>query len=376
MKKIFTLLLLSFFIISCSNDSSETSTDNTPIIENISNDTANIGDLITIFGQNFNPGITYTITVNGINAEIVSITSNSLSFTIPNGATTGQIILTVNGSTIVIGNITINSQSRLFAYNAYNGIVELNPLNGNEISSLVNTGSDYISEFQYLSSTNQLIGQKSYSDLNGNNLYKLVKINLSDNSVSEFDYNGYERLIVTQDSKLYGYKAYEGFIQINLDNGNEIGSLISTGADYISRIVYNSTTNEIFSQKTVSDINGNNTYYFYKINLSNNSISENTYLGYERLITTTTGRLFAYKAYEGIIELNNQTGAEIGGLVNTSTDYISKPVYFASSNEIIGQKSISGTGPNDTYNLIKLNLANNTITENSYTGYEYLIVVN
>jgi len=59
-----------------------------------------IGAEITIFGTNFSDIISENqVSFNGINATITSATSNALTVTVPDGATTGPISVTVNGET-------------------------------------------------------------------------------------------------------------------------------------------------------------------------------------------------------------------------------------------------------------------------------------
>jgi hypothetical protein len=381
MKHFFSILAL-FILISCSSDNStsEISTsDNskdaqetsTPPIQSVSVSSTNIGDTITINGQNFNPNATYTIKFNGTNGEITKITPNTISVIVPVGATSGQIQSTTNGVTTNVGYITVNGTNRLFAYKQWGTLVELNPVTGAETKTLVyGTESDYLTELKYFAPTNEIIGQGESSKG-----YKLFKVKLADKTVKEITYAGYDQLIVTA-TKLYGYKLYEGIIELNPNTGSEIGSLINTGSDQLYGLIYNASTNEIIGDKYVSE-NGTLVNKICNIKLSNNSVTSNTYYGFDELIPATNGKLYAYRSPKRIVELNPATGAENKTLVNISDPHISNLTYFPQTNQLIGKKIIYDNGI-ATYKFLKLNLTNNSLSETNILNddYNYFIVTN
>lgn len=367
---IFTILIL----FSCSKNNEDEIKILNPVIQGISVNSAFIGETIIIKGQNFNPNTSYIVKFNGVNGQVTQVTANSISVIVPNGATSGQIQLISNGETINVGNITINIQNRLFAYKAYNGITELNLNTGAEIGTMINTGTQYLSDLKFLTSTNQIIGQRSITGSGGTNTYKFFKLDISNNSINETNFIGYESLIETTTGKLFAYKAYTGIVELNPNTGAEIGTLINTGTEYLSDLKYFASTNQIIGQKSFNGTGGTTTYKFFKLNISNNSITETNFIGYESLIETTTSKLFAYKAYNGIVELNSNTGAEIGTIINTGTQYLADLKFLSSTNQIIGQRSINGTGGTTTYKLFKLNVLNNLIAETNFIGYESLII--
>ncbi|MCD0470732.1 IPT/TIG domain-containing protein [Flavobacterium sp. JAS] len=382
MKHFFSILTL-FILISCSSPNGEeaqppNSDTQTPTIQSISTSSTNIGDTIIINGQHFDPNSTYTITFNGTSGQIAQITSTTISVKVPVGTTSGPLQLTTNGVTVNAGYISIIGQNRLFAYKQYGEIVELNSVTGVETKTLVyGPGSHYLTELKYFAPTNEIIGQGFISNNNGTNTYQLFKVKLADKTIKNIIYPGYDQLIVTTTGKLYGYKLYEGIIELNPNTGSEIGSLINTGSDQLYGLIYNPQTNEIMGDKGLLDNNGKNIHKFCKIKLSDNSVTENIYYGYDELIPATNGKLYAYRATEKIVELNPATGTEIKTLINISTPNISNLTYYPQTNQIIGKKIIYNNGI-ATYKLLKLNLTNNSLSENNIIkdDYDYFIVTN
>ncbi|MFB3386732.1 IPT/TIG domain-containing protein [Flavobacterium sp. LAR06] len=380
MKHFFSIIAL-FILISCSSPNAEeveNPATQTPTIQSISTSSTNIGDTIIINGQNFNPISTYTITFNGTNGQITQITASAISVIVPVGTTSGPLQLTVDGVTVNAGYISIIGQNRLFACKQNREIVELNSVTGIETKILVySTGYNYLTELKYFAPTNEIIGQGIILNSNGSNTYKLFKVKLADNTITEMTYAGYDQLIVTTTGKLYGYKLYQGIIELNPNTGSEIGSLINTGSDQLYGLIYNAQTNEIMGDKGLIDNNGNNIHKLCKINLSDNSITENIYYGYDELIPATNGKLYAYRATKRIVELNPATGTEIKTLINISAEHISLLTYYPQTNQIIGKKIIYNNGI-ATYKLLKLNLTDNSLSENNIIkdDYDYFIVTN
>ncbi|MFB9079365.1 IPT/TIG domain-containing protein [Flavobacterium procerum] len=373
MKHFFSILAL-FILISCSSNDSEEVQIPDPTIQSISTNSTNIGDTVIINGENFDPNSDYTITFNGTNAKITQITSTTISVIVPVGTTSGPLQLKVNDVTVNAGYVSIIGQNRLFAYRSK--IMELNPVTGAETKTLLySTGYSSFTELKYFAPTNEIIGQGFISN-NIGNTYKLLKIKLADKSTTELTYAGYDQLIVTTTGKLYGYKLYQGIVEINPNTGSEIGSLISTGSDQVYGFIYNPQTDEIMGDKWLLE-NGKNIHKLCKIKLSDKSVTENVYYGYDELIPATNGKLYAYRATKKIVELNPATGAEIKTLINITDEHISNLTYYPQTNQIIGKKVIFNNGV-PTYKLLKLNLTNNSLSENNIINddYFYFIVTN
>ncbi|WP_062059644.1 IPT/TIG domain-containing protein [Aquimarina longa] len=290
MEKIYSIITLCFLIISCSSDDNTTTElVSKPTINNISTNSASIGDIIIINGKNFNPNETYIVKFNEIKGRITEITSTQLKVEVPENATSGKIILIYKGEKVNVGNleVTIELINKLYGYVAYDKLVELNIDDGSELSTIATIGSDYLSDIVYSKNTNEIIGQTSVSNPNtGNNTYYYHKIDITTGQISKNTYPGYESLVITDSGKLYGYVAYDKLVELNINDGSELSTIATIGSDYLSDIVYLKNTNEIIGQISVSNPNtGNNTYYYYKIDITTRKTSKNTYAGYESLIT-------------------------------------------------------------------------------------------
>ncbi len=101
---VFAILITLISTTSCNK-----SDDDIPdiIITNISTDTANVGDIITINGQNFDTTQTYTVSFNGVEGTVTQTAANFIKVEIPATATSGDITIMYNGTTINAGTITI-----------------------------------------------------------------------------------------------------------------------------------------------------------------------------------------------------------------------------------------------------------------------------
>ncbi|MDQ8013921.1 MAG: IPT/TIG domain-containing protein, partial [Flavobacterium nitrogenifigens] len=193
MKYLLSILTLSL-LVGCSGTNEEevqNPTPETPLftIQSISTNSANIGDTITIKGENFNPNAAYTVTFNGTNAQIVQITSVAIRVIVPAGTTPGPLIVASEGTTANAGYVSIIGQNRLFAYKRE--IIELNSITGAERKFFVyNTESDYLTELEYFAPTHEIIGQ-GFSNGNGNT-YRLFKVKLADKTITETAYKGYD----------------------------------------------------------------------------------------------------------------------------------------------------------------------------------------
>ncbi len=120
MKKIYLITLLSVLIYSCSSDDSAPSIETVtqlPTIESISTTSATAGDIITITGENFDPNETYVVKFNEVQGTVTEVTLTSLKAQVPENATSGDITLTVNGNTTVVGALEI-STTEVFVFHS------------------------------------------------------------------------------------------------------------------------------------------------------------------------------------------------------------------------------------------------------------------
>ena len=66
-----------------------------PFISNLSSASGSVGNPLTITGANF--GSSGTVTFNGTVAAVTSWSATSIATSVPAGATTGNVVVTVNG---------------------------------------------------------------------------------------------------------------------------------------------------------------------------------------------------------------------------------------------------------------------------------------
>ena len=381
MKKIYLFACVSALVFSCSNDDGSPSMEGEtlePIIESISTANATAGDIITINGKNFDANETYIVKFNEVEGIVTEIQPTFLKAQVPQEATSGDITLTVNGKTTTVGAIEITSTppisttaTRLFGYIAYDKIVELNTETGEEIATLANTGQDYLGDVVFSESTNEIIGQISTS--NGmTNSYTFSRINAETGEITSNAYTGYEHLIVTDTGKLFAYVAYDKIVELNIETGEEIKTLVTIGQDYLSDVVFSESTNEIIGQ--LPSQNSMNGKVLYKVNISTGAVSETEITGYEHLIVSDAGKLFAYVAYDKIVELNIETGEEIKTLVTIGQDYLSDVVFSENTNEIIGQLPSQNSMNGKV--LYTVNVTTGESTQKEFTGYEHILIKN
>jgi len=103
--KLFTAILIALLTLTaCSNDDNDLPET---LITSISSNTANIGDIITINGQNFDTSESYVVQFNGLEGTITEVTTTHIKATVPERAASGEITLKYNGKTINAGFITI-----------------------------------------------------------------------------------------------------------------------------------------------------------------------------------------------------------------------------------------------------------------------------
>ena len=130
MNRVYSIIVLCFVIIGCTNDenlslneintsevettsviinNSETTSEQNiiPVIENISIRTVRVGDIITINGENFRTAMGYIIKFNEVEGHITEIKSTLIKVKVPEGASTGELRLTFETMTMIVGRIEV-----------------------------------------------------------------------------------------------------------------------------------------------------------------------------------------------------------------------------------------------------------------------------
>lgn len=289
MKKILSIISLSLLIASCSseNDSIPEQVIN-PTVTSISNTSAEIGDILTVNGKDFNPNENYVIRFNGVQGTIIEKTTTSIKVEIPQGATSGEVILTFADQNLTIGNIeiiTVNNsvfalKSDYVSSSVTTKLITINPTNGNKSDLLDLQTTDNIRSLSRNIQTNQIFGITNLGD--GNIDIEIYTINLSNNTFSMVDINNNieidYQLVPKNNGTLYAIKqsyvseiTTSKLVSINPSNGNETILLDLQTTDNFSSLVFNSQSNQIFGITNIGD--GNVDSEIYTIDLTDNSFS-------------------------------------------------------------------------------------------------------
>lgn len=150
---------------SCKKNNTPPDSSNKPVIESVLPLTGKAGDTITITGKNFSSLITGNqITINGVQATVISATSTTIQFILPQLNSNGNIILSINNQTITGPAITIQVPPSITGLSPQNGYVEDTIIiSGNSFSA---NPSVFIGDKQatVISSTNSAISVRIPSD--------------------------------------------------------------------------------------------------------------------------------------------------------------------------------------------------------------------
>src|SRR5947207_1827852 len=116
-----------------SNGVSFTVTSSAPAITSLNPTTGPVGTAVTITGTNF--GTTGTVTFNGTTASTTSWSATSIVASVPGGATTGNVVVTVGGVASNGVNFTVTSSAP--------AITSLNPTTGPVGTAVTITGTNF-----------------------------------------------------------------------------------------------------------------------------------------------------------------------------------------------------------------------------------------
>ena len=289
MKQIFTIISFCLIIVSCSSDNDSNPEQNpNPTITSISPNSAEVGDIITINGQNFEPTENYVVRFNGIQGTITEKTTTFLKVQIPEGATSGDITLSFSNQNLVIGTIEIIADNNLIyaiksdfvSSTETTKFVNIDPTNGNKMNLLDLQTTDNYESASINKSTNQIFFITSLGD--GNIDTEIYTINITNNSFSMADLNNDPeidyQLLPISNGTLYAIKqsyisntTTSKLVSINPTNGNETVILDLQTIDNFNSLAFNSQTNKIFGVTNIGD--GNVDCEIYTIDLTNNSYS-------------------------------------------------------------------------------------------------------
>jgi RHS repeat-associated protein len=245
-----------------------------PSITGITPTTGNIGTFVTISGADF--GVTQgtsTLTFNGTVASPTSWSDTSIVAPVPPGATSGNVVVTVNGNAsngttftvvLVTGQTVLSdSMARTTTY-GYENIGGRNFMTAIAGSGCASCGGRGNSAFtvdtlgNVLSSTDALNNTTTYTyDSMGNVLTKSQQLNANTTLTWSYTYNGFQEVLTATDPL--------GNVTTNVYDGN--GNLLSTTTPPPSGTGSGLTTNFQYDSKgeltQVTDPKGNATHLTY-----------------------------------------------------------------------------------------------------------------
>jgi len=391
MKKTYTIAMLFLLLIGCSTDEAGNEEVQNPTIENISTNNAGIGDIIIINGINFQPNANYVIEFNGAGGEIIEITSRLIRVQIPENATSGNITLTYNDQTTIIGEIMITSSTessfKLYAIKDFMGFsnpkltefIQIDPESGNETKILELGNNQSVESLTFDEPNNRVIGVSSRTDENDNITNQLIIIDVVTNTFTSTNLGDdvYYELSLSPGGKLFAIKDFPGysnpmqtkFIEINLDNGNETELLELSSNQYIESLVFDEQNNRVIGVSYSEDENDIVLNKLFIINLTTNTfntinLSEDVY--YE-LSLSPDGKLFAIKDFPGytnpkptqFIEINLSNGSETALMELDTNRFIESLVFDEHNNRILGVSYFEDENGNTGNSLFIINISDN-----------------
>jgi len=200
----------------------------------------------------------------------------------------GHYLFKLNVTTKEIIKLPCNHYEKLiiandepYAYDLRNHkIVKLDLKTGKEIETIAEVGSDYLSHIRFSKSTNEIIGEQTkYNAETSERKNSLFKLNLTTKQIVKVPFKGYERLIVAND-ELYAYVAYNKIVKLDLQTGKELETIAEIGKNYLSRIQFSKSTNEIIGLQSGNE----NEETYFKLNLKTKQFSRTPLKRYESFI--------------------------------------------------------------------------------------------
>ncbi|WP_457617045.1 hypothetical protein [Lutibacter sp.] len=103
--KLFVATMVAFISLTACNNNDNDLPE--VLITSISSNTANIGDIVTLYGQNIDATEAYVVQFNGLEGTVTETTTSYIKVTVPERAVSGEITLIDNGKIVSAGFITI-----------------------------------------------------------------------------------------------------------------------------------------------------------------------------------------------------------------------------------------------------------------------------
>lgn len=352
------------------------------IITSFSPTTAFTGDEVTFVGENINPAITYLVSFNGIEGETTNVTETEIVAIVPQGATSGEIVISYEDISTTVGAIEIIEElDKLYGYLPIEGadcdVLKIHNLNINtgelldEIALLHNQSC-----YSYLSSNFYREGNifvHTYTTRYGQGSpygKACTIVNLTSGEITGWtlsdgaDYDG--SILAAHNNKIYYiYRYYDSIDDIyeirsaNLNNSN-VSTIYEFPTDFIYDIKNSgflpSTNEVVFFTK-----NESGQPIFMRFNVQTSTLyTSNVSEIYSKIFITKTERIFGVKDLGGeeheIVEIDKGSGNILSPLATVSVRNVKNIDYSLSSNSIF---ALLEEAYNEQY-LYKLNLTTGT----------------
>ena len=382
MNKIYHLLIICLLTFSCTENSSiETENEETAILEidGFAPNSVNIGDLVTIVGTNFDVNETYVVKFNGVDGIIQETTTTSIMVQVPEGATTGAIILSYGSTSKIVGTIEIIVETEavntvIYALKEIDGetpkLVTLDPTNGTQNELVDFQTTNYFGDFTYSSSSNQLFGVSGVVDSGIDS--EIYTVNLTDNTFDRLFFNevpnsDYE-LAVSSSGIVYALQQENlespKIVSLDPTNGNQTELIDFQTTNYLAELVYSPSNNKLLAISGVID--SGIISEIYSIDLSDNTFSVTAFNGasntsYE-VVVSSSGTIYGLKQQNGqspkLVTIEISSGEETELIDFQTTNYMGSLVYNSSSNQLFLVSGVIDSGIDSE--IYTVNLADNT----------------
>jgi hypothetical protein len=245
-----------------------------PAISSLSPISGPVGSVVTLQGQNLNTFLTASI--NGVPAPISSITSNSITLTIPKGASIGQIALSYNGQSFT------SSSNFVVTPNA--------------------TPASTIGQFDFMANWTDVGASTYYLDLSSDNFSSLVTgySNLNVGKVTSYQVSG----LVPGTSYQYRIRSSDGAQTSGNSNTVNVATLPSTPVASVATSV--TQTSFVANWSLVSSATS------YSLDVSTDSLFTSFISGGNNIAVSSSSylidRLTPFTKYFYRVSSNNSSG--------------------------------------------------------------------
>lgn len=353
------------------------------IITSFSPNVASPGDEITFVGENIDPTVIYTVFFNAIEGETTSITETEIVVIVPEGATSGEMTISYENFSLVVGTIEILQElDKLYGYLPIQGggceVLNIHNIDINSGILLDRIARIYASScysykkssfyrganvFVYTYTTRYAQGMPYGKECMIVDLDSGARFNwpLSDGA----DYDG--TILAAHEGKIYYmYRFYDGIEDIyevrsaNIDRTN-----VETHYAFSTNFIYDikdSGVLPISKEVVFFTENEAGQPVFIKLNIETSQLSSvNTQENYSSIFIATDERIFGVKSLgneqQEILEIDKNTGNVLNSLAVISEMEIINMDYSPSLNSIFALLKDSSS-----QYLFQLNLSQNIST--------------